>query len=275
MQQQVLYAPTISPPPLPTPPGTHFLRLLQIWQWEGQSLLGVINLCEQYGFTGLLVKALDGTSWMSQFDSHPDALGSVSEVRSQADVVHDANLNYFTWTNPLQKDYLAQATLTARISEACDGVFLDVEPYAQFWGATAPVGRAREFMETLRGVSPDAFVVLQPDPRPARLAEIRVEEWLPYCDALSGQHYWSDFQSSPTGELLRAKALGETWNVPVLPTLPGNAPFLSFPLDLISSFPGFVVWRMGSTPGHTLATLGGLSVAGLHSNKIPQRSTIP
>jgi hypothetical protein len=49
--------------------------------------------------------------------------------------------------------------------------------------------------------------VLQPDPRPPHLDEIRVDEWMAGCNAFSGQHYWCDFQSSATDELRYAQDL--------------------------------------------------------------------
>lgn len=264
VQQQVL-RPSGEPTGKPT---LHALKLLQIWQWEGASLQNAIEICNRYGFTGLLVKALDGTSWMNQFDGSHDALRSVDQVAAQAQAAHASGLYYFAWTNPLQTNWKVQATLTAAIAIACDGALLDVEPYNQFWGPSAPIGLAREFMTQLRGAAPDAFIALQPDPRTNALQSIRLGEWLPFTDALSGQHYWSDFGSDPTAELQRAVSLGEGWGIPILPTLPGNAPTGGFPLDLIGALPGFVVWRMGSTPANTLSVLGSRSVAGLASSKL-------
>jgi hypothetical protein len=243
------------------------LRLLQVWQWEGSTLMQAIQICKQYGFTGLLVKALDGASWMSQFDPSKDAIGSVGEVQWQAEIAHLAGLYYFAWTNPLQDNLAVQADQTAQIANACDGVFLDVEPYNQFWGPNAPAGLASSYMQAIRDDAPDAFIALQPDPRPSALQAIRIDEWLPYCDAMAGQHYFSDFGSDPRAELALAVLLGHAHHIPILPTLPGNASGI-WPTDLISAFPGFVVWRMGSTSTATLARLGVLPVAGLETSKI-------
>jgi hypothetical protein len=263
MQQQML----LGHAPAPPTTTTHHLRLLQVWQWEGSALMQAIQLCKQYGFTGLLVKALDGASWMSTFDHSEDAIGSVGEVQWQAEIAHMAGLYYFAWTNPLQTNLAVQADQTAQIANACDGVFLDVEPYNQFWGPDATAGLASSFMQAIREDAPDAFIALQPDPRPSALQSIRVDEWLPYCDAMSGQHYFSDFGSDPRAELALALLLGHAHHIPILPTLPGNAAGV-WPTDLISGLPGFVVWRMGSTPPATLARLGTLAVAGLETGKI-------
>jgi hypothetical protein len=126
-----------------------------------------------------------------------------------------------------------------------------------FWGAWRPVGLAGRFMDLLRA-GYDGWICLQPDPRPSRLAEIRVEEWLAGgCDALAGQHYWTDFQVDAAAELRRAADLAREYGVPVYPTLPGNAALASFPLQQIAEFPGFVVWRYRTTPLETMLALAG------------------
>lgn len=260
-QQQALLASAPAQPSLPV----HNLKLLQVF--EPRKLTEEIATCKAHGFTGLLVKALDGPEWMTTYDVSVDAIGSVEEVEAQADVAHLAGLYFFVWTNPLQTSMAVQVAQTAQIARVCDGVFLDVEPYNQFWGPTAPVGRARTFASAIREDAPDAFIALQPDPRPNALAAIRVEEWLPSCDAIAGQHYWSDFGSTPEHELDNAAALGLLYGLPVLPTLPGNAGG-TFPTTQISTFPGFVTWRYGTTPLITLITLGRTPVAGLQTDRI-------
>lgn len=263
--QQALLAAASGPPVSEQ----HRLKLLQVWQWEGVKLDDAfLQSVKDLGFTGLLVKALDGAVWMSNYDSSAYALSEVNDVSWQSDLCHEHGLYYFAWTNPLQMYTGVQSHLTAEISKRCDGVFLDVEPYAQFWGPWAPAGLASSFMQAVRKEAPESFLVLQPDPRVNALASIRINEWAPYVDALSGQHYWSDFHTDPTQELAHAQALGSLYRLPLLPTLPGNAPQGSFPVDVISEFPGYVVWRLGSTPANTLALLGSLPVAGLATQKL-------
>jgi hypothetical protein len=255
--------------PKPTP--LAYLRLLQVWEWGSVTLGEAIDLCLANGFTGLCVKALDGIDWMDQFDNSADALGSVGDVIGQAEACNEAGLYYFTWTNPRHDvDLEEEAALTARIANASDGLLLDTEPYRQFWGANAPSGLAEGFMQAIREKAPDAFLGLQPDPRPNALAEIRVQEWLPYVDIFCGQHYWTDFGTLPLAELEYAMQLGQQYGLPVLPTLPGLAAPNAFHTVelLLQTFPGFVVWRMGTTPQATLATLGSMEVAGLESSKL-------
>lgn len=245
-------------------------KLLQVWQygpphaWE-RTLGEAINTARTYGFDGLAVKALDGSQWMAIYDDDDAALGAIEEARAQYEQCQAAGLSYYVWTNPLANEARPdsldwQADVSAELAMATDGLLLDAEPYGQFWGAWRPVGLARRFMERIRAYAPDAWIGFQPDPRPGRLEELRPEEWLPSCNVLAGQHYWSTFGSDARLELEYARHLGARYGLEVWPTLPGNAPPESFPLDLIAQFPGCVVWRMGSTPTETLALLGGIAM---------------
>lgn len=242
-------------------------KLLQVWQY-GQptaaenGLDDAIATAKQFGFDGLLVKAIDGLTWMAEVDPHADAIGSVDQVAQQCARAHAAGLQYFVWTNPRHDiDVDQEATLSGQLAAACDGLFLDVEPYRQFWNNNAPIGQAAHFMEVVRQQAPSAFIALQPDPRPQALAGIRVTEWIPSCNAIAGQHYWTDFGSDPRAELARAAALGVQFGLPVLPTLPGNADPASVPTDLVAGFPGFVAWRMGTTGPAMLQVLGAIASA--------------
>jgi hypothetical protein len=242
-------------------------KLVQVWQWapsaqSERTVADVVKRCKDFAFTGTLVKALDGVDWMGKFDPTPAALRSVDDARRQANEAHAAGLLYAVWTNPLDRDLAQQAQMTAALARApeIDAVFLDAEPYPKFWGAMRPVGRAREFMQRVRDGAPDAYLVLQPDPRQARLNELRPEEWIPFIDALSGQHYFSDFQVDPVSEVERAVALGLQVDRPIYPTLPGNAP----PAQLTTAVKelikrevgGCVMFRLGTCDGPRLKAIG-------------------
>lgn len=256
---------TVVPPAV----ACHYLKLLQVWQWNSGTIDSVLDLAQANGFTGLLVKALDGPYWMGDIDPSHEALSNSADVSRQTSAARARGMYYFTWTNPRQFSLAQQAELTAQCAESSDGVFLDIEPYSQFWGPWAAVGLAENFMSQIRAKT-DAFIALQPDPRLNALAALRISEWTPTVDAISGQHYWSDFHTEPRDELVHAASLGALYGLPSLPTLPGNA--LSFPADAISTFPGFAVWRYGSTPDQTLALLGSLPVTGLVSDKLEVRT---
>jgi hypothetical protein len=219
---------------------------------------GAAQAALECGYTGLLVKALDGTRWMSYYDPDPSAIGGPEDVAALTEYCHSLNLDLYVWTNPLAQSLVEQALLTTEAINACDGGFLDVEPYNQFWGIQPP-GTATAFMELVRGYAPHAWIGIQPDPRGVALAGIKIDEWLPYVDGMSGQHYWSDFNTFPTVELHYAQSLAEKYATPYYPTLPGNAQ--TWPDgSLIEEFDGHVTWRYGTTPHDRLEWIGSLQL---------------
>jgi len=240
-------------------------RLLQLWMYSAQAehtLEASIEIAKQHGYSGLLIKSLDGVTWMGHIDPWPDAIRSTSQAAEQKVWVNNAGLLYCLWTNPLYYEdsrMIDQAHMTADLANVADALFLDVEPYPQFWGANRPTGKAAGFMFAIRERAPDAYIVLQPDPRPARFRELRPEEWLPHVNAISGQHYWSDFGTTPES-LTRALEMRDLYNLPVYPTLPGNAPVdqLSRAVELLTEWEitGYVAWRLGSMSAEQLAIVG-------------------
>lgn len=224
------------------------MNLLQVWQFNQNSLSDVINVAKERGFDGILVKAIDGLNWMNEFDSGEDALGSLLDVAKQRDVVYNSGLRYHIWTNPLFSDHAKQGNLTGEIANLVDGLWLDVEPYGNsFWGAWRPEGAATEFMRRLRDVVPTAYVVLQPDPRPNRLAEIRPEEWMADCNAIAGQHYFTTFGSDPIEEMVYAASLSQRFGKPAYATLQTDAPVNDNMLAIIharsNNLEGIVAYR--------------------------------
>src|SRR5262249_59933012 len=82
------------------------MKLVQIWKFSGRDreaddLDGAIAAASRNGFDGLLLKALDGTSWMRDYDGSPDALASADQVAAQRDRCHAAGLKLYVWANPL------------------------------------------------------------------------------------------------------------------------------------------------------------------------------
>lgn len=257
-------------------------RILQVWQWDSatqaeRTIGDAIELAKPFGATGLAVKALDGDSWMRSIEErdHPDdlgdALGSLDDVRHQADACHAASLSYYVWVNVLGRNLELEAVRTADLAlvEGVDGVILDVEPYAGHWGAWRSVGLARAYLDRVRQIAPAAYLVLQPDPRPARLAEIRIEEWLAGgVDAVAGQHYFGAFETDPAAEMTEARHRAAELAKPYYPTLsvggvsPDELKRTVVSME-VAGFRGAILWRMGA------ATRGHLEAFGSFSPQFP------
>jgi hypothetical protein len=245
------------------------VKLLQRWQFASQaekSLDAEIALAQQYGYDGILAKALDGTMWMGQVDS--GGLDSYDDVAASAAACHAAGLKFFVWFNPLDEDLDTQAEMMAGCMDQCDGGAFDTEPYAGFWGANRPAGRADYLMREVTARLEDQGKprIWQPDPRPQHLAEVGGDEWGPHMTHYAPQNYVSDFYFVPTAELFRAlqadgRTIANQYGLTYWPTLPGNADTGLMPGDAINVDEGFVVWRIGSTPANTLQYLGGITLS--------------
>lgn len=189
----------------------------------------------------------------------PDAIRSVAQVAQQVDYCHSRGLEYYVWTNPLATDPIeVQGDISGHLANISDGLFLDAEPYDQFWGRNRPVGLARAFCERIRSVAPDAFIILQPDPRPTQFPGIRPEEWLDYVNAVSGQHYWPAFGTTAEQELELAIEFAKTCVLPNYPTLHYGIHTGDLDTPLIKDFPGFVLFVMGYANAEVLESVGGL-----------------
>lgn len=196
---------------------------------------------------------------ISQQVNSPDAIRSVDQVARQTEYCHSQGIKYYVWTNPLSNQSIqTQGEASGNLANACDGLFLDVEPYAQFWGAYKPVGLAKSLCEKIRSIAPSAFICLQPDPRPTQFPGIRPEEWLPYMDAVAGQHYWPTFQVPAQQELEAALQFSETCGLPNYPTLDYQLNPSDLDTPLIAQFPGFVLFVMGYAGPNVLEAVGNL-----------------
>ena len=183
---------------------------LQIHQFDDlggsrNSLDELIDLAKSFRFAGLLVKAFDGDVFMNQFDSAPDAIGSIAEIGQQKQRCTDAEIGYGVWVNPLHpndfpglgKEFLdRQGDLYGEAGEACGLVVFDSEDGNHFWGARRPKGDASRLMEHFRAKAPNCVSVWQPDGRVQfdHLLNLRPEEWGPHMNVYAPQTYWTDFQ---------------------------------------------------------------------------------
>ena len=241
---------------------------MQVWQWgpphaAERTIDEAIALCHEYNIQGLLLKALDGTTWMGDVDHSPDAIHGHDDIHRLRLKCSDAGLGFGVWTNPLHGDtgYLArQAMLYAQAGDIAGLLALDVEPFGAFWGANRPKGDAAYFTDSIRSHAPDLPIIFQPDPRPARLAELRPDEWIANANVMSGQHYWTNFDTTWYDEYIAAFNNHAKWPSPeTAPTFPGNAPaggIAGFVRAIMTSeAQGAIIWRLGTTGPEQLATI--------------------
>lgn len=252
------------------------MKALQIWEYPPNqpNLQAMIDYAAETGFDTLLAKGLEGTSWHGEYTPGSDYIRAAEDIAEFTEQCHRSGVQYHTWCVPRPNVNMEiQAQMMSELAIGSDGLWIDAEPYPAFWGANQPEEKVRLLMGRVRELAPDQLLVLQPDPRPARFAELRGDVWMEYCNVMSGQHYWSDFwPPSDPGDALRelnqAAEYQEYFNKPVWPTCPTNCPTSNLTqevLDILAGFAGFAVFRAGSGPYENFVAYG----------SVPATDTIP
>lgn len=126
-------------------------RTLWVWQFDqfeplwGQPPYGQ-RIADQ-GFNRICIKALDGQTWMSQFDPNPDAVSSLDDLEQRLHAFNNVGLAMDVWVNPTASTWRQAIPIYKDILAAVPGrLVLDLEPYEGFWGGETDV---TEFMRAL------------------------------------------------------------------------------------------------------------------------------
>lgn len=225
-----------------------------------------VALCQSYGIAGILVKAFDGLSWHASYAPGADSLRSVEQAQTQQAFARERGVGYAVWTNPLHgpRAFLAmQADLYAQLGAAIGMMAIDSEPYQSFWGANRPVGDAAFFMDRFRAGAPNCATIWQPDPRPARLAELRPAEWAQHMNVHAPQIYAADFNDGTSASdwidiaLQQAEQFGIAECAPTLGATDSAASLGAAAQRAIEqNMRGLLLWRLGTANADQLQTLG-------------------
>lgn len=224
------------------------MRLLQAWQFDNSNLDNLIDDAKRLNYDAIAVKALDGCDFMNNFDSSVDAIGTSGQVGEQCQRAHDAGLQYYVWSVIRNSNLDTQTSLLAEVGAQADGLILDVEPYAHFWGV-ANSGVAAEFMQMLVDKTSETvsrslkWLALEIDPRQSAIDALKLWEFRPFLNAIMTQSYWTDFNTNPSVEAARCKDIGDAFQLPIIPVIPGLAS--AEDIDAFSQFNGIGIWRWG------------------------------
>ena len=235
-------------------------RALWLWMFAAQAertwAEALATARQLAGAKVLLVKALDGQTWMSAFDSGQGALDGLARLRQLQDVAAGQGCEVVPWVVPHDRtDAAAHAALGTPL-------LVDLEPYARFWTDTA-AGVVAYLAGLRAGGVRELYVSI--DPRPAARAALGVAEWAQTVTGLLPQLYWTDFGTTPEACLVylaQCQALG----APVFPVLPGDgaAAFAGFwAAARAQGCAGVSAWRLGSMDAAALRSFAGLAVAPL------------
>jgi len=177
----------------------------------------------------VFVKTHDGVSYMSAFCDHPATPKNAASVAHLNSVYANQGIMFSPWCVPKGLNPAAEAAIAIEVIRAgSNRLILDVEPYQYFW--TGPWANLHPYMQMIRAACPDAWISLSCDPRYGtyghytvdHLAEIHIDEWLPYINCLVPQDYWNTFDTDPVWEVEhtweRLKDYGKT----IIFALPGH-----------------------------------------------------
>lgn len=231
-----------------------------VWQWmfsaqaEGTITAAATTIHQYAGADVLLVKAMDGQAWMSQFDTVPTAISGSQALAAAIAEGTKAGITVVPWVVPHS---LADAAAHAAVGPT---LVVDLEPYTGFW--TDSAANVSGYLAALHaGGVQNVFVSI--DPRPSATAALAIDGWAHTVAGLLPQTYWTSFQR-PYSECVGYVQTLQGYGVPVYPVLPFDATpsdasgFWQACLALGCTSPQ--LWRLGSADGAELHTFGQLAV---------------
>ncbi len=218
-------------------------RALFLWMFSAQAehtwQEAIATARQLAGADLLLVKAMDGTQWMSDFDRAPGAIFSQKQLQQGIALAVQSGLTVVPWVVANRRN---DAAMHAQLGPT---LVIDLEPYPQFWEEDAEAAAGYLADLAAAGVS-DLYVSI--DPRQHALDSLGVASWAARVSGLLPQLYWTDFQQSALATLdLLAPLLA--LGCPIIPVLPGDgaADFLTFwTAAQAAGCPGVAAWRLGS-----------------------------
>jgi hypothetical protein len=163
-----------------------------IWQFSIDGRASeIIETLAAYDLSAI-VKTHDGTSWMAEYDDVDGAIAGPSQVETMAAIFEDAGVPFHAWCVARGEDPVAEARMAAQVLDAgARTLTIDVEADASFWQGTADDARAYGY--ELRSRQEYARVDVSIDPRPWKMLEIPLPEFVEFADGIRPQMYWDLF----------------------------------------------------------------------------------
>lgn len=146
---------------------------------------------EHAGTTTLTHKVMDGLTWQGQIDPET-AFRNLDECSALASYWTKAGGRFVPVVVP--RGLRREAQAHAEVARFFGTLVLDLEPYDGFWDK-APTEQAPVYLRELRRDAPDAYLVLQADPRRFwDTGGFTIPEVAPYVNTFMNQHYvgWTE-----------------------------------------------------------------------------------
>ncbi|HZQ35763.1 MAG TPA: hypothetical protein VFD32_07510 [Dehalococcoidia bacterium] len=233
-------------------------RALWLWMFSAQAertWADALRTAQTLAGAGvLLVKAMDGRRWMSDFDNAPAAIYGPKALRGLQQLGAAQGCSVVPWVVAHGRD---DAPAHAALGQT---LVVDLEPYPGFW--TDATDGVPLYLAALRaGGVREIYVSV--DPRPPALAALAVAGWAAQTTAILPQCYWTDFGLAAEICLGQIAACARL-DVPVVPVLPGDgaAGYAGFwPAARALGCNGVCGWRLGSMDAAALSAFAALDVA--------------
>ncbi len=233
-------------------------RALWLWMFSAQAertWADALRTTQTLAGAGvLLVKAMDGQQWLSDFDNAPAAIYGPRALRGLQQMGAAQGCTVVPWVVPHGRgDAAAHAALGAVL-------VADLEPYPGFWTDSAD-GVPAYLADLRAGGVRELYVSL--DPRPQALTALGAASWAGQTAGVLAQTYWTDFGVAPEACLAQIAACVRL-GAPVVPVLPGDGAtgFAGFwPAARALGCTGVSGWRLGSMDATALAAFAALDVA--------------
>jgi hypothetical protein len=175
--------------------------LIWVWKFSADGPLGEIR--DTLADTGIhvILKTHDGTNWMAEHDSSPDAVSGPGQVSRLAGTFEQAGIPFHAWCVVQGHDPIREAQMCAEVLQSgARDLYLDLEPSdgSNYWQGSA--ADALAFGAELRRLAPQAWLVVAPDSRPWQAGSVPLAEFVSFSNAIAPQAYWETFQGPTNRE---------------------------------------------------------------------------
>lgn len=168
-----------------------------VWIWQFSIDGAVQEIVETLAALGLsaIVKTHDGVEWMSKYDPADGAITGPAQVETMAAVFEQAGVPFHAWAVVKGIDPDREAEMAAQVLEAgARSLTLDLEKHDGFWEGTSD--DARRFGYELRLRHEFARIDVSIDPRPWKMLDIPLPEFVDFTDGIRPQLYWDMFNDT-------------------------------------------------------------------------------
>lgn len=194
------------PEAVPSPPfrartqGPH--HLAWVWQFDIDGTPDQLASALAPNYVGVLVKAHDGTKWMSRWDRSMHAVSGPEQVTVLANHFERWGVPFHAWCVVEGQEPEREAEMCAQVIRAgARSMTIDLEPFKGFWQGTPESALA--FGREFHRLQPGASLYVAVDPRPWIIAKTPVAEFASFSRGLCPMAYWETYNSSDNIRLFR------------------------------------------------------------------------